>query len=370
MLRALVREKQMKVACKAGVGILVPIALQPLMRTILQCDAAKMPLTQPIRWNDISIEEQDLRDLERKIQRGLLEKKPYLWLFASPDTRGTTPIANLTMEDQKNEHEARTVCTLDPQDARLQVGTWVFGAIKNLVDAGALLAQSINNRTTCRTGWIVVAHDPSMTVMQQYGDQRAIANKLRSVQLGDDQQVENQLLALELDRLETCLEDIQQEILLVQGAERQGSSFSFAGATFSGDPRVDINVLTHGLAKKSEEHRKVTVFCTVHTQGRKVIPVQHGVILILRGHELEKWDNGDIQFQRWDSTQSIQLLLQAEDDMEADGASESFNPDEVWADMESPRATSAEDQGGGARKQGGELPGPIRCKQQKVNHKQ
>ena len=72
-------------------------------------------------------------------------------------------------------------------------------------------------------------HDPSMTVMQQYGDQRAIANKLRSVQLGDDQQVENQLLALELDRLETCLEDIQQEILLVPGAEQQGSSFGFTG---------------------------------------------------------------------------------------------------------------------------------------------
>jgi hypothetical protein len=134
VLRTLVSEKQMKVAGKAGVGILVPSALHPLMRTILQCDAAKMPLTQPIRWNDISIEEQDLRDLEREIQRGLLGKKPYLWLFASPDTRGTTPIANLTMEDQKNEHEARTVCTLDPQDARLQVGTWAFGAIKNMVE--------------------------------------------------------------------------------------------------------------------------------------------------------------------------------------------------------------------------------------------
>jgi len=159
-----------------------------------------------------------------------------LWLFASPDIGGTTPIANLTMEDQKNEHEARTVCTLDLHDARFQVGTWAFGAIKNLVDAGALMAQSINNRTTWRTGWIVVTHDPSMTVMQQYGDQRAIANKLRSVQLGDDQQAENQLQALELDRLETYLEDIQREILLVPGAEQQGSSFSFAGATFSGDP--------------------------------------------------------------------------------------------------------------------------------------
>ena len=213
-------------------------------------------------------------------------------------------------------------------------------------------------------------HDPHMTVMQQYGDQRAIENKLKSVQLGDDQQIENQLLALELERLEARLEEIKQTILLVPGAEQQGSSFGFTGATFSGDPQVDINVLTHGLAKKSEEHRNATVFCTVHMQGRKIIPVQHGVILIPSGHELENWDDGDIRFQRWDSTQSIQLLLRAEDKMEAEGASESSDPDEDWADMESPRATPAEDQGAGARNQGGELPRSGRHKQQKVNHKQ
>ncbi|MFN9901275.1 MAG: hypothetical protein ACK55Z_21335, partial [bacterium] len=67
---------------------------------------------------------------------------------------------------------------------------------------------------------------------------------------------------------------------------------------------------------------------------------------------MENWDDGDIRFQRWDSTQSIELLLRAEDNMEAEGASESFDPDEAWADMESPRATPAEDQGGGARNQG------------------
>jgi len=370
VLKTLISDKQMKVAGKAGVGILVPSTLYPLMRTILQCDAAKMPLTQPIQWHDISIEEQDLRDLEREIQRGLLRGKPYLWLFASPDTGGTTPIANLTMEDQKNEHEARTVCTLDPQDVRFQVGTWAFGAIKTLVDEGALMAQSVHNRATWRTGWIVVMRDPHMTVMQQYGDQRAIENKLKSVQLGDDQQIEHQLLALELERLEARLEEIKQKILLVPGAEQQGSSFGFTGATFSGDPQVDINVLTHGLAKKSEEHRNATVFCTVRMQGRKVIPVQHGVLLIPSGHELENWGDGDIRFQRWDSTQSIQLLLRAEDNMEAEGASEPWNPNQAWEDMESPRATSTEDPGAGARNQGGELPRSGRHKQQKVNHKQ
>jgi hypothetical protein len=209
-----------------------------------------------------------------------------------------------------------------------------------------------------------------MTVMQQYGDQRAIENKLKSVQLGDDQQIEHQLLALELERLEARLEEIKQKILLVPGAEQQGSSFGFTGATFSGDPQVDINVLTHGLAKKSEEHRNATVFCTVRMQGRKVIPVQHGVLLIPSGHELENWGDGDIRFQRWDSTQSIQLLLRAEDNMEAEGASEPWNPNQAWEDMESPRATSTEDPGAGARNQGGELPRSGRHKQQKVNHKQ
>jgi hypothetical protein len=207
-------------------------------------------------------------------------------------------------------------------------------------------------------------HDPHMTVMQQYGDQRAIENKLKSVQLGDDQQIEHQLLALELERLEARLEEIKQTILLVPGAEQQGSSFGFTGATFSGDPQVDINVLTHGLAKKSEEHRNATVFCTVRMQGRKVIPVQNGVLLIPSGHELEDWGDGDIRFQRWNSTQSIQPLLRAEDSMEAEGASESWNPHQAWADMESPRATSPEDQGAGARTQGGEVQGSKRRKQE------
>jgi hypothetical protein len=212
--------------------------------------------------------------------------------------------------------------------------------------------------------------DPYMTVMQQYGDQRAIENRLKSVQLGDDQQIENQLLALELERLEACLEEIKHKILLVPGAERQERSFGFTGVTFSGDPQVDINVLTHGLAKKSEEHRNATIFCTVHMQGRKVIPVQHGVLLIPSGHELENWGDGDIRFQRWDSTQSIQLLLQAEDDMEAEGASESWNPNEAFATIGSPQATSAEDQGEGARNQGGELQESKRRKQEKGKHKQ
>ena len=104
-------------------------------------------------------------------------------------------------------------------------------------------------------------------------------------------------------------------------------------------------------------------------QGRKIIPVQHGVILIQSGHELENWDDGDIRFQKWDSTQSIQLLLQAEDNMEAEGATGSFDPNEAWEGMENPRATLVEDQGGGARNQGGESQESKRRKQEKGKQK-
>ncbi len=55
--------------------------------------------------------------------------------------------------------------------------------------------------------------------------------------------------------------------------------------------------------------------------------------------------------------------------MEAEGASESWNPNEAWEDMGSPRATSAEDQGEGARNQGGELQESKRRKQGKGKHK-
>jgi hypothetical protein len=65
-----------------------------------------MPLTQPIQWNDISIDERDLTNLEHKITRCLTGDEPYVWLFASPETVGTTLIANLTMEDQLNVHGA------------------------------------------------------------------------------------------------------------------------------------------------------------------------------------------------------------------------------------------------------------------------
>jgi len=80
------------------------------------------------------------------------------------------------------------------------------------------------------------------------------------------------------------------------------------------------------------------------------------VLLIPSGHELESWGDGDIRFQRWDSTQSIQLLLRAEDNMEAEGASEKQPVDPEAAQneagskadgSESPRSDSAADQSTG-----------------------
>jgi hypothetical protein len=140
VLSALVRDKKIRVVGKAGVRVLVTESLHKLIRTIQQCDALMMSLTRPIQWNDISMDELDLTNLEHKKTLCLTGNRPYVWLFASPETVGTTPIANLTMEDQLNVHCATTVCILDPHDTRFQVGTWVFLAIQNLVNAGALLA--------------------------------------------------------------------------------------------------------------------------------------------------------------------------------------------------------------------------------------
>jgi len=55
--------------------------------------------------------------------------------------------------------------------------------------------------------------------------------------------------------------------------------------------------------------------------------------------------------------------------MEAEGATGSFDPNEAWAGMENPRATLVEDQGGGARNQGGESQESKRRKQEKGKQK-
>jgi hypothetical protein len=162
----------------------------------------------------------------------------------------------------------------------------------------------------------VVQHDLNITSSQQYGDQRAITSKLSLVQLGDDQLAVNQLLALELERLEEHLEAARDKLVLVPGAEKQGISFRFTEATFFRDPLGDINVLTYGLARKLTEHQQATIFHIVNMHGKRVLQVQNGVLLVPCGHELATWIDEDVSLQRWDSTKSTQHLLQSGEDME------------------------------------------------------
>jgi hypothetical protein len=171
----MIKESEIQVVGKAGVGVLVTKALHMLVHTIQQCDAAAIPLTKPIQCNEIAMDEQDLANLAHKIRQCLTSGSYYVWLLAGPDKVVTTPIAELTMEDQRSAHGIKTICVLDPQDARFQVGPWGFQAIQNLVNTGTLLAQAISNRTTWRNGWIVISSDRNNTLQQQYGRQRNVA---------------------------------------------------------------------------------------------------------------------------------------------------------------------------------------------------
>ena len=141
MLSAMIRIGEIQVIGKAGVGVIVTKAFHTLVRTIQQCDAAILSLTRPIRWNAIAMDGQDLENLAHTTLQCLTSGSHFVCLFEGPGKVGTTPIADLTMEDQQNVPGVKTVCVLDPQDARFQVGSWGFQAIQYLVSKGSLHAQ-------------------------------------------------------------------------------------------------------------------------------------------------------------------------------------------------------------------------------------
>ena len=68
---------------------------------------------------------------------------------------------------------------------------------------------------------------------------------------GDDNHAREQLLKLEIDRLESLLEEASDKILLVTGAEIAEEFFKFTEKQTRGDPTADIDVVTNGLARKS-----------------------------------------------------------------------------------------------------------------------
>jgi hypothetical protein len=132
-------------------------------------------------------------------------------------------LAMLTEKAVKKTREltVQTVCKLDIHDARFSVGNWIFLVIHTLVGKGTLVAQEVVNRRQQRSGWIIVSPDTDKTLLDQYGDLPTITTKLKSTQLGDDDQARERLLELELERLDQHLDREYNNIILVPGAEKR-----------------------------------------------------------------------------------------------------------------------------------------------------
>jgi hypothetical protein len=134
---------------------------------------------------------------------------------------------------------------------------------------------------------------------------------------GDDNHAREQLLQLEIDRLESLLDGASDKILLVTGAESTEEGFKFTEGQIRGDPAADIDVVTNGLARKSEEHQMATIYL-VRSQGKKVLGIQGGVLLVPSGHALAMWDPNDARLSRWHPSKPLEELLQVVREMDLD----------------------------------------------------
>jgi hypothetical protein len=134
---------------------------------------------------------------------------------------------------------------------------------------------------------------------------------------GDDNHAREQLLQLEIDRLESLLDGASDKILLVTGAESTEEVFRFTEGQTRGDPAADIDVVTNGLARKSEEHQMATIYL-VRSQGKKVLGIQGGVLLVPSGHALAMWDPNDARLSRWHPSKPLEELLQVVREMDLD----------------------------------------------------
>jgi hypothetical protein len=199
---------------------------------------------------------------------------------------------------------------LDRHDARFSVGNWIFLVMHTLVGKGTLVAQAVVNRKQQRSGWIIVSPDKDTTLLDQYGDLPTIATKLKSAQLGDDDQARERLLELELERLDQHLDREYDNVILVPGAEKREQSFIFTDEIPRGEFQADINVLTRGLARKTKEHQQATIHHALY-QGKIVLQVVKGVLLVPPGHALTTWSPDDVRLKGWHPGKSLEALLQS-----------------------------------------------------------
>jgi hypothetical protein len=108
--------------------------------------------------------------------------------------------------------------------------------------------------------------------------------------------------------------------------EKKEQGFTLAEGQLSGNPKVDINVLTRGLASKSEDNQQSTIYHVLN-QGKRVININKGVLLVPPGHGLTAWNQNDARLQRWHHSKTLEELLQAAQEMEQDprGSEEQLN---------------------------------------------
>ena len=268
------------------------------------------------KWLEIPMLESDLKQLTEEVKEHLWRTN-FVWLFAGPGQLTAPPILELDMQDQEREQEAFTVCKLNKRDARFCVGTWIFEAIHILAAEGKVAIQKVVNRKTQRTGYMVISPDAERTFEDQYGPVVTALSRLKTTKLGDDEQAREQLLELEIGWLESLLEEASDKILVVTGATSAEEGFKFTEGQMRGDPEADIDVVTRGLARKSEEHQRATIY-QIRTQGKKVLDIQGGILLVPSGHALAMWDPKDARLSRWHPSKPLEELLQVVREMDLD----------------------------------------------------
>jgi hypothetical protein len=260
--------------------------------------------------------ESDLKQLTEDVKEHL-RRTNFVWLFAGPGQLIAPPIPELDMQDQEREQEAFTVCKLNKRDARFCVGTWTFEAIHILAAEGRVAIQKVVNRKTQRTGYMVISPDAERTFEDQYGPVVTALSRLKTTKLGDDEQAREQLLELEIGWLESLLEEASDKILVVTGAKSAEEGFKFTEGQMRGDPEADIDLVTRGLARKSEEHKRATIY-QIRTQGKKVLDIQGGILLVPPGHALATWDPKDARLSGWHPSKPLEELLKVVRAMDLD----------------------------------------------------
>jgi hypothetical protein len=307
---------KLKIIGKAGAGAIITEPLKDLVDTIQRCATTTMSPAMTTNWTEIPMTEHDFVKLtEKAVER--LQYTKFVWLFADPEQLGTTPIPSLEMHDQARELTAQTVCKLSNHDARFLVSNWIFLVIHTLVGKGTLAAQAVVHRRKQRSGWIIVSPDKGQTLLDQYGDLPMITTKLKSAQLGEDDQARERLLELELERLEQYLDQAHDHVILVTGAEKREQGFIFTDEKFRDESLEDVNVITKGLARKTNDHQQATIL-HARSQGKIVLQVTNGVLLVPPNHALASWSQDDVRLQRWHPGKPLEELVQSARAMDQD----------------------------------------------------